>query len=134
MWDIPYFKYSHYPIPGLGKSFRPWEKNDLTGSPLLLLLAKCIISKWLTSNIKTGFFSKTKKHAPGGTQLALSYSVFHRILDLKTGCISILALFFCPYLNTFEGPLYRRPPIAKPLERGSALFYYLSDYPETLIC
>jgi len=29
-----------------------------------------------------------------GMLLALYYMVFHRILDFKTGCISMLALFF----------------------------------------
>jgi hypothetical protein len=31
-----------------------------------------------------------------GMRLVTMYMVFHRILDFKTGWISILALFFCP--------------------------------------
>jgi hypothetical protein len=34
-----------------------------------------------------------------GTNIELYYSVFHRILDLKRGWISILVLFFCLYVE-----------------------------------
>jgi hypothetical protein len=37
-----------------------------------------------------------------GMQIAFMYSVFHRILDLKTGWISIRAFFFVPTSTTFS--------------------------------
>jgi len=72
-------------IPVMGKSFRRWEKIDIHQAGKGGIRKILLIHNKMNINKFKKLFSSLAISGLTGTAIVFTYSVFHRILDLKTG-------------------------------------------------